>query len=167
YPVSQEELLQIRADFPLGQYPLRIEETTFSLADYQAFIDAHQSDIDAFRNRRQAAFEAELADWHASGQFNFQPPEPEPEPVPESWPEGSRVLESPVAGSVWQVEVELDTPVKAGDTLVILESMKMEIPLTAPCDGRVIRLLSKAGSRVAAGQPLVIVQPETLKEARQ
>lgn len=167
YPVSQDELLQIRADFPLGQYPLRIEETTFSLADYQAFIDAHQSDIDAFRNHRQAAFETELADWHASGQFNFQPPEPEPEPVPESWPEGSRVLESPVAGSVWQIEVELDAPVNAGDTLVILESMKMEIPLTAPCDGRVIRLLSKAGSRVAAGQPLVIVQPETLKEARQ
>ncbi|WP_108126560.1 urea carboxylase [Saccharospirillum mangrovi] len=164
YPVSQDELLQIRADFPLGQYPLRIEETTFSLADYQAFIDANQSDIDAFRTRRQAAFETELADWHATGQFNFQPPEPEPEPEPESWPEGSRVLESPVAGSVWQYEVELDAPVKAGDTLVILESMKMEIPLTAPCDGRVIRLLSKAGSRVAAGQPIVIVQPEPLEE---
>ncbi|PTY37644.1 urea carboxylase [Saccharospirillum sp. MSK14-1] len=159
YEVSHDELQQIRRDFPLGRYPLKIEQTTFNLADYQAFIDANQSDIDAYSASRQAAFEAELADWHAKGQFNYQPPEPEKAPQADSWPEGSAVVDSPVTGSVWQFEVSVDAEVKTGDTLVILESMKMEIPLYAPCDGRVIRLLSKAGARVDAGQPIVVVQP--------
>ena len=42
--------------------------------------------------------------------------------------------------------------------LLILESMKMEIPLQAPCDGVVTHVLQQAGGRVHAGQPLVVLQ---------
>jgi urea carboxylase len=43
YPVSAEELLQIRRDFPLGRYPLRIEHSTLRLAEYQQFLAAKRA----------------------------------------------------------------------------------------------------------------------------
>jgi len=45
-----------------------------------------------------------------------------------------------------------------GDILIILESMKMEIPVTAPCTGAVKAILVAAGDQVAEGQPLMILQ---------
>jgi len=51
--------------------------------------------------------------------------------------------------------------VKAGDTLLILESMKMEITVQAPCDGVISHVLLNAGNRVNAGQALVILEPVT------
>ncbi len=57
YPVSAEELLDIRRDFPLGNYPLRIDETEFSLSDYREFL-AQQSDaIEEFGAKRQRALQ--------------------------------------------------------------------------------------------------------------
>lgn len=44
---------------------------------------------------------------------------------------------SEVFGSVWKVEMNVGDAVKAGDTLMILESMKMEIPVEAPVDGKI------------------------------
>jgi urea carboxylase len=67
-------------------------------------------------------------------------------------------VDSPVSGSVWQTSVLADQQVRAGATLMILESMKMEIPLQAPCDGRVSHLLLAAGARVSAGQALVVME---------
>ena len=54
--------------------------------------------------------------------------------------------------------------VKAGQTLLILESMKMEIPLQAPCDGVVTHVLQQPGGRVQAGQPLVVLRDEALEQ---
>jgi urea carboxylase len=48
YPVSAEELQQIRRDFPLGRYPLRIEHSTLRLAEYQQFLQQEAVSIDAF-----------------------------------------------------------------------------------------------------------------------
>jgi urea carboxylase len=158
YPVSHDELQQIRREFPQGRYPLRIEDTSFHLGEYQALLDAQQDEISAFRQRREAAFAAELAHWHATGQFDYEMPEAPVESATVSWPEGSVVVDSPVSGSVWQTSVLAGQQVRAGATLMILESMKMEIPLQAPCDGRVSHLLLAAGARVSAGQALVVME---------
>ena len=72
YPVAAQELQQIRRDFPLGNYPLKIEETTFSLADYNRFLQQHSSAIEHFQNRRQTAFAEELAQWRRDGQLTYQ-----------------------------------------------------------------------------------------------
>ena len=61
-------------------------------------------------------------------------------------------LPSEVTGTVWNVEVSAGDPVSADQTLVILESMKMEIPLTAPRAGVVLELLVAEGESVAEGQ---------------
>ena len=66
-------------------------------------------------------------------------------------------LPSEVTGTVWKVEVSAGDPVSADQTLVILESMKMEIPLTAPRSGIVQQVLVQPGSPVRAGQRVVVL----------
>lgn len=161
YEVSAEELTHIRRDFPLGRYPLRIEEGHFSLADYEAFLQRHAEEIDAFTQQREQAFATELAHWHRSGQFDYQAPEETVVESGQDWPEDARVVDSPVSGSVWQLEVAEGDHVSAGQTLLILESMKMEIALHAPADGVVCQLRVGAGARVQAGQALVILEEST------
>jgi urea carboxylase len=50
--------------------------------------------------------------------------------------------------------------VKQGDAVVIVESMKMEISVPAPCNGRVIHIFCQEGGQVAAGQNLFVIQTE-------
>ncbi|GAA3944950.1 urea carboxylase [Allohahella marinimesophila] len=159
YEVSHEELQQIRRDFPQGRYPLRIEEGEFSLSDYEAFTANHAAEVDEFRARRQAAFEEELAQWHANGQFDYTPPEVQQDDKDVSWPDTSLAVDSSVSGSIWQIAVKIGDQVKAGDTLMVLESMKMEIAVEAPVDGTVTHLLLQTKSRVEAGQALVVLKP--------
>ena len=59
---------------------------------------------------------------------------------------------------VWKIEAAAGAAVNVGDTLIILESMKMEIPVAAPRGGTVHTILVKEGQQVAEGQPLVVLQ---------
>jgi acetyl-CoA carboxylase biotin carboxyl carrier protein len=59
---------------------------------------------------------------------------------------------------VWKIETAPGRAVTAGDTLIILEAMKMEIPLAAPRAGIVGTILVQEGEQVAEGQALVILQ---------
>ncbi len=59
---------------------------------------------------------------------------------------------------VWKIEVAAGATVSAGDTLIILEAMKMEIPVAAPRAGTVKSLLVEEKQQVAEGQPLAILQ---------
>lgn len=161
YEVSHDELQQIRHDFPQGRYPLRIEQSEFSLSEYQQSLASNQAEIECFKQQREAAFKQELAQWHATGQFNYEEQEQVANDELVSWPEESIVVDSPVSGSVWQTEIRVSDKVKAGDTLLILESMKMEISVQAPCDGVISHMLLDAGSRVNAGQALVIIEEIT------
>ncbi len=56
-----------------------------------------------------------------------------------------------VPGSVWKVEVKAGQKITKGDTLFVLESMKMEIPITASGDGVISRVFVDPGSPVNAG----------------
>lgn len=159
HEVSAEELLTIRADFPLGRYPLQIEETELSLADYQAFLAKEADSIQTFRTHQQAAFNAERQRWLESGQAHFESEDVTPEPDEDSpLTAGQTAVESQIAGNLWQVQVEPGTEVKAGDVLVILESMKMEIPLLSPCDGLVKDVRVQPGSPVRAGQRMMVIE---------
>ncbi|MFZ0214527.1 MAG: biotin/lipoyl-binding carrier protein [Candidatus Dormiibacterota bacterium] len=63
-----------------------------------------------------------------------------------------------LVGSVWKVEVQAGDRVEEDDTLVILESMKMEIPVVAPIAGVVREVLVKPEDVVKEGQVLVVVE---------
>ncbi len=159
YPVSAEELLRIRRDFPLGRYPLKIEHTELRLSDYQDFLAAEADSIDAFRRQQRGAFDAERQRWIESGQAHFESEEVAAD-LGEDAPlgAGQHGIESHIAGNLWQVSVAEGTRVEAGDVLVILESMKMEIPLTAPVAGVVKEVRTQPGSPVRAGQRVVVIE---------
>ncbi len=159
YPVSAEELVRIRRDFPLGRYPLKIENTELRLSDYQDFLAAEADSIDAFRRQQRGAFDAERQRWIESGQAHFESEEVAAD-LGEDAPlgAGQHGIESHIAGNLWQVSVAEGTRVEAGDVLVILESMKMEIPLTAPVAGVVKEVRAQPGSPVRAGQRVVVIE---------
>ncbi|MFL6608846.1 MAG: carboxyltransferase domain-containing protein, partial [Pseudomonas sp.] len=159
YPVSADELLRIRRDFPLGRFDLHIEHSQLNLADYQGFLTREADSIAAFRQQQQQAFKAERERWIASGQAHFDSEEPAPAPSEETLlGEDQLSVDSHIAGNLWQVQIEVGTRVAAGDVLVILESMKMEIPVLAPMAGVVREVRVQPGSAVRAGQRVVVLE---------
>jgi acetyl-CoA carboxylase biotin carboxyl carrier protein len=66
-------------------------------------------------------------------------------------------VKAELAGNLWKVVVSVGQQVGADETLMILESMKMEIPVNAPKAGRVTRIHVKEGQAVQEGQVLVEV----------
>ena len=163
FPVSEEELLKVREDFPLGRYRLKIEETSFSLREYNQFLADNSASIAAFKSQQQASFDAERERWRMSGQADYASDLTVAEAAPDSeldLPENGRALASHVAGNVWKVEVEEGAAVKQGDPLVIVESMKMEFSVMAPCDGHIHRVFCREGGQVSAGQDLLVLVSE-------
>jgi acetyl-CoA carboxylase biotin carboxyl carrier protein len=66
-----------------------------------------------------------------------------------------KLIKSPMAGTVWKVTKALGEAVDYGDTVVILESMKMEIPVEADSSGTVVKILVAEGDVVDDGIALV------------
>ncbi|HEX8699425.1 MAG TPA: biotin/lipoyl-binding carrier protein [Myxococcaceae bacterium] len=62
-----------------------------------------------------------------------------------------------ITGTVWKIEVKVGQQVSAGDTLVILESMKMEMPVEATEDGTVKEIRCKESQPVNEGDVLVVL----------
>ena len=60
-----------------------------------------------------------------------------------------------ITGTVWKIQVAVGDTVAEGDTVVILESMKMEMPVETPRAGKVAAVLVKEGDAVEEGAPLV------------
>jgi acetyl-CoA carboxylase biotin carboxyl carrier protein len=65
---------------------------------------------------------------------------------------------SDVSGSVWKIEVTLGQKVAEGDTLVLIESMKMEIPVVAETAGIVASILVAEGDGITEGQSVVTLE---------
>ena len=165
YEVSPEELTHIREALPKGQVSLKIEETQFSLNEYQAFLEKNKTEISSFVESREQAFEEELTRWKENGQLTFEPVEAQTLESDEfHLPENCQAMDSPVSGSVWQCKVNAGDTVAAGDVLMILESMKMEIEIHATQAGTVNSVLKQQGQSVSAGQPLVIIEEHASAE---
>jgi acetyl-CoA carboxylase biotin carboxyl carrier protein len=67
-------------------------------------------------------------------------------------------VEAHITGTVWKIECEVGQEVEEGDTLVILESMKMEMPVEAEEEGVVKEILCEEGQSVQEGEPLVVLE---------
>jgi urea carboxylase len=159
YPVSGEELLAFRDAFPEGKGEIDSLPARFRVKDYLAFVDANAASIASFKARQQAAFDAERARWQdtasdASGAPGETLDDAEADPA---LPPGATAVESPVPGSVWKILVEPGHKVSEGETLIIVESMKMEIAVCAPSNGLVREIRCTEGRPVQLGQALVIM----------
>ena len=63
-----------------------------------------------------------------------------------------------ITGTIWKIEVKVGQQVNAGDVLVILESMKMEMPVEAEDDGTVKEITCEEGQSVSEGDTLVVLE---------
>src|ERR1700730_11212611 len=137
YPVSAEQLLSHREDFLEGKFTLTIEEETFRLRDYQAFLGRIGPEAAAFKAKQQKAFEAERERWASTEFVPVEEATPATPPEDVQLPENGSFIDAPVAGSLWKLlasagdEVEVDQPV------AIIESMKMEMQVCAASSGTV------------------------------
>jgi acetyl-CoA carboxylase biotin carboxyl carrier protein len=63
-----------------------------------------------------------------------------------------------ITGTVWKIQVALGDKVEEEDELIILESMKMEMPVESPADGTVKEILVAEGEPVKEGQVLIVLE---------
>ncbi|EEF63413.1 urea carboxylase [Pedosphaera parvula] len=160
YPVSAEELLRLREDFPLGRFKLKVEETTFSYRKYHEFLHKEADDIAAFRKSQREAFGQERERWKAQGQeiVASEPVDEVPAILGEELPGGCEAVRAPLTGNVWKVLVKPGQVIERGQPVVIVEAMKMEAKIDSPCAGRIREIKCVEGRQVSAGQLLVIVE---------
>jgi urea carboxylase len=161
YPVTTEELQELRRDILHGAFDPRVEEGEFNLARHEEFLDSIRGGIAAFKERQTQAFHAERERWRVNGQLETAAAlmeMPEPESTERAVPEGCEAVIAPMTASVFQVAARAGQQVAAGEKLLVLDAMKIEMVITAPAGGVVEEMLCQAGQMVSAGQQLAIVK---------
>ena len=162
FSVSHAELTEWRRDFPLGRRDVRIETETFSLAAYRRFLDGNAAAINTFQAQRQAAFEAEREAWVRDREFS-RVEELLQEPLEiaagaTAVPAGSEVLEAPLGGNVWKVNVRAGDRVARGAVIAVIEAMKMECDVPAPQAGIVRAVYVQARQAINPGAAIIALQ---------
>ncbi|GFM28935.1 urea carboxylase [Novosphingobium sp. PY1] len=161
YPVSADELVEWRRDFPSGRRSIRIEESEFRLADYRAFLAENADAIAEFEARRQTAFDEERAEWQRSGEFDRIADTAEAEPPQAAaidLPDGATLIEAPFGGSVWKLLVGAGDEVQAGDTIAIIEAMKMECAVQSPGAGTIAAIYVQERQALQPGAPMLALK---------
>ena len=164
FPVSHEELTEWRRDFPLGRRSIRIDEEVFRLADYRALMANNAESIAVFQARRQAAFDAERAEWERNGEFDRVAALTEDAGQREAAaaidvPGGSELVEAPFGGSIWKLLASEGARVAAGEPIAIIEAMKMESQVTSPISGIVRRVYVQEKQAIAPGGAMLAIEP--------
>ncbi len=158
FPVSHDALAEARAAFPHGGYPVRIEDTEFSYAAYEKELQTNAVSINRFKATQQAAFDAERQRWKDTGLDSFVSNESAGESLDGDIPAGCFGVASSVPGNIWKLMVEPGATIAAGQTVAIIESMKMEINVTAHAAGRVHDLRARPGRNIKAGDIIVVLE---------
>ena len=161
YPVSPDEILQLREDCLRGRFNPKIEETTFNLRRLPGISRRKQGRNRPLQRASRSSFPGRARPLgkerarclrfrraRASGLRQRR--------------HSRRLRNSKRANLRRRVEGfgSGGTPVAAGETIVVLESMKMEFPVCAPCDGVVEKLAVSQGSLATAGQMVAAVKPD-------
>ena len=157
YPVTEAELDTLREDFREGRAPVRIEEEVFDFAAHQRFLAEQADSIALFQARQKSAFDAEVALWKTEDVVAEQAETAQDAEADAALREGERMVSADMCGNIWKIPVQVGQSVSAGDTLVVVEAMKMELSVIAPSSGVVTAIRCVPGKPVNAGDPLVVL----------
>lgn len=159
HPVSPDELIGIRRDFIHGLYPLEIEETEFSWLEYRNFLSENRESIKDFKERQHTAFEAEKERWRISGQnsSSYIPDINDTHGQCVEIPDGCEAVESMLSGTVWKILIKPGDHISPDTPILILEAMKMEVPVYSVEQGKVREILVSEGQSVSNGQILALI----------
>ncbi|PSC69627.1 urea carboxylase [Micractinium conductrix] len=169
YEVSEDELEVLRNDFKNGRLQIKIEDATFDVHQYNEFMKSVAGEYEELRQRQRKAMaeqnsiDAEMLAKMDAAKLETAPSAAvriemgEDDETPFAGLDGT-VVSAAVTGTVWEVKVEVGAEVKQGDTLVVLEAMKMEYAVLAPCDGTVTHVRAVQGDMVHQGTALCLVE---------
>lgn len=151
YPVTEQALDELRNDFREGRAEVQIEEAYFDLGEHHQFLAEHREEIERFQRQQMAAFNAEVEHWQLEQPIDA----PVDAIIDEDDEEDATAVHADMNGNVWKVLVTPGDSIKAGQPLVIVEAMKMELEVTAPCTGLVKRIRCQPGHQVSPGDTLL------------
>ncbi|MCU5787061.1 urea amidolyase [Alcanivorax marinus] len=158
YPVSEEELAGMRDAFREGRLEVEISEEKFSLAEYHRFLDDIEPEMVAFRDNQQAAYRKEVARWRdEDAQIESAILGGGGADISEV---DGHLVSAEISGNVWKLLVEEGATVEEGQTLVIVEAMKMEFEITASAAGTVTGLHCRPGAVINAGDPVAVIDTD-------
>lgn len=159
FPVSEQELLTIREEFPLGRYKIKTEDSPFRLDEYNTFLRENDESIHAFKLTQQNAFDEERQRWadHGLAAFTSDVDSNALHRVAVVISSTEIAIVAHMPGSIWKIQVNPGDQVQQDQTLIILESMKMEFHIPASATGTVSRILCQAGDQVRQGQELILI----------
>ncbi|WP_455871593.1 urea carboxylase [Serratia proteamaculans] len=152
YPVNEQELDEQREAFREGRAQIRIEDSEFDFAEYSRFLVDNAEGISAFQQRQQQAFNHEVTRWQeeeGEAEAQLLPPQIDEEEV------DGYLVSADLNGSVWKILVEPGQQVEAGQPLIVVEAMKMELAVTAPRAGVIKRISCQQGRPVGPGDALL------------
>lgn len=160
FPVTAPELEDWRRDFPYGRRPLEIETGTFRLRDYQRLVAENQTSIEAFRARRQAAFEHEREEWARAGNAaDTAMPDTVSAIEPIRVPQGTELVEAPLGGTIWKVHVSAGETIEKGSAVAAIEAMKTECEVSSPATGIVRAVYVQERQPITPGTPIIALEP--------
>ncbi|CAD7701958.1 unnamed protein product [Ostreobium quekettii] len=166
YEVTEDELEQARFEFAAGQAKIKIEEEVFKMKEYNEMVESVKEETSAMRAKQRAAMavqmdldaqslkrlnEAEtskssMASMGASDLANFDDDD-----------KYVKVL-SRVMGNIWDILVKEGDKVDVGQTVIVLEAMKMEYAITTPSAGTVRAITVERSQLAEQGTTLVVVE---------
>ncbi|KAF5378073.1 hypothetical protein D9615_007510 [Tricholomella constricta] len=165
--ISADRYVELEKDFDAGKYNFKVEPTTFSMAKYTKFVASISDEVVAFRALQKVGSSREdererkfLLEWEAEKQARRNLSELQ---ETDSQDPGSATINAPLFASVWRIQFGPgDVIQSAEDVVLILEAMKMEIPVQAGTNniGKTIKQLGKGiseGAQVRPGDVLFIL----------
>jgi len=157
YEVTEDELTAQREAFREGKLNLRIEESFFSLAEHEKFLQENAASITDFKTKQHAAFTKEVALWQADEEaqvdaalqtkVNTNPIEFD-----------GHAVTADISGNIWKLLVEPGQMVEIDQPLLIVEAMKMEFSVYADRVAKVTSIHCTPGKPVNAGDLLVVLE---------
>ena len=164
--VSEEELEQMRKDFVNGRYKINIEQEIFDMAKYNEFLKAVQPEVDKMRARQRVAMEemmridaehlARIDSMKSMGNSNSSMMSIDTEEDVYTDQNGVPIRAA-VSGTVWEVRAKVGDVVTPGDTIMVLEAMKMEYEVTSSIPGRIADIAVSSGDMVQQGAALCLL----------
>ena len=166
YEVSEEELLSMRTAFKAGELSIEVEDSVLNLAEYYEMLSENKDSIQTFKDQQQANFDAERQRWKQQGLDQYVGEDIDAVEVSSevSVPEGGVVVKAHMMGSVWKISCAVGDVVDEGQTLAIIEAMKIEIPIVSPVAMQVVSIEIEIGTTVKPEQPLFVLAPITAHE---
>ena len=154
--VDAHELLEIREACASDAYFPETQAIHLDLGAYEEKLTQNEAQISAFNQTRQQAFADELERWKVSGSLTFSSSQvPSALDLGVEQPDGEEIT-SPISACVWKVLLADNEAVEEGQEIIVLESMKTEVPVTATCAGTITWLVVE-GQTVSAGQTLAVL----------